>query len=65
MVVTTKDYDALLLAMVDAVLAEARRESTAHWRALLAANALSPEARNAGAYARQMSQHLGWWRSTW
>jgi hypothetical protein len=57
--------EAILFAMVDAVLSHAMHEAKAHHYDLLGTHALSPDARNAGIYARQMAQHLGWWRSCW
>jgi hypothetical protein len=65
MTVTTRDLAALLFAVVDAVLKASTADAKDHHKALLASHALSPEARNAGVYARQLEQHLGWWRSTW
>lgn len=54
-----------LWAVVDAVLWAALYEARMHWRHLLKSNVFSLEAANAGAYARQLEQHLGWWRSCW
>jgi hypothetical protein len=55
----------LLFAVVDMVLWAAMYEAQMHWRQLLSRNGSGWETANAGLYARQMEQHLGWWRSCW
>lgn len=61
----TTRITALLFAMVDAVLADSLREAKVHHKALIASNVMDGRAGNAHAYALQLTQHLGWWRSTW